>query len=453
MIILALPFRNRKKLISQYKKYNSQFPWLEYRVDFNADLESLPTEIINNRSIITIRDKSENGKHSISFKKKIEYYKDCIKKSDCLVDLELNLYNNYEVPENNLILSYHNFNSSLDLNYLESIVNKSNSIPSKFLKIAVPINSYCDLNEIKKNIALSNKPVIFAGLGELSRQSRILYKHLGATGTFVGLNNDKVFEDQLSVSEACQYNLASITNKTKVTGIIGGKQIYESLGLKLYNEFFQKRNLNAVYIPFHVKDFRDFWKWSLTCKEYIVGYSITMPHKKEVSNLLNNKTFITNLYISTDNQVFNTDLIAFEKSISHLKPQENSKILILGTGSTAETALMAFKEFKHVHISGRNFSSGKLLAKKYGRSFVDLSNLSTLKFKILVNCTPLGMASENPLLIFNISCPQQVIDLPYCSVTTPLIEKCINKNIQYVDGKMFWLWQAEYQIDEFSKWL
>ncbi len=49
--------------------------------------------------------------------------------------------------------------------------------------------------------------------------------------------------------------------------------------------------------------------------------------------------------------------------------------------------------------------------------------------------------------------PNKVIDLPYGGKKTPLIQNCVKNNIPFVDGKLFWSWQAEKQLKEFLKYI
>ena len=44
---------------------------------------------------------------------------------------------------------------------------------------------------------------------------------------------------------------------------------------------------------------------------------------------------------------------------------------------------------------------------------------------------------------------EKIIDLPYKEKNTLLIKHCIENEIDYVDGKMFWKWQAKSQLKKF----
>ncbi len=429
MIILSIPF-----LDENFVKNQPSHEWREYRLDYNENYRDFPTELIDEKTIITIRDPKEGGKFYHA--NKIEYYQKNIEKYDCLVDCEIELSNDFsQINPNNLILSCHSFNNKIDFGKLKKIIEKSNKIPAKFLKISLKIENYSDFTKLTEIFQKSNKPIIFAGMGKIGKISRILHKHFGAIGTFIGIENQQTASGQLTVAEAKIYNLSTILQNTKIGGIIGGKQVKESLGINFYNHYFQQHKIDAVYLPFIVENLTDFLNWQSMLNCY--GFSITMPFKTE---------FIEkpiNLFLPDSKQYFNTDALAFTKCIKYLKINNNAKILIYGSGGTAETALLVFQN--QVYLAGRNSMKIKKLAEKYSCKVA----VPNQKFDVIINCTPLGMNGENLLKETNLQMPKKIIDLPYSRKKTPVIQKCEEEKTKFVDGKMFWKWQAEKQLEKF----
>jgi len=153
MIILSFPYLNNDFIIQTAKKYPNY--WKEFRLDYSKDFQLIPSEIIDEKAILTIRSKNEGGKHKVDIPEKIKFYKEMISKTNCLCDLEINEIkdNNFSsIPQNNLILSYHDFADKIDFIKLEEIVTRSNSLASKFLKIAINISKYSDLIKISELI-------------------------------------------------------------------------------------------------------------------------------------------------------------------------------------------------------------------------------------------------------------------------------------------------------------
>ncbi len=460
MIILSLPYLN-DDFIQEYSK-NKLYKWKEFRLDYSENYNKFTTEYINENTIITIRDISEGGKNRTTFEEKIFYYNNIIAKFNCLVDCEIALYKIPVIPSSNLILSYHDFNAKINYKKIKYIINLSNSIPSKFLKIAISINNYSDLIRLKLFISYSNKPVLLAGMGTLGKLTRVLYHFFGSEGTYVGLKNFQTANKQLSTSEAELYGLKKINKNTKLGGLIGTEQVFESLGLTFYNKHFKENKLDAVYLPFIVNNFKDFWLWYnwMLMNYMFYGFSVTMPYKKRVElkirNSFNNKqieeqTTPVNLYLPFKKESYNTDVIAFKKAVQYLNITANDSILIFGSGGSAESALIALNNFKNLVISSRNKIKGNKLAKKYSIKFI--TKIQYKNFNVFINCTPLGLKSEDVFKITMLKLPNKVIDLPYGGKKTPLIQNCVKNNIPFVDGKLFWRWQAEKQLKEFLKYI
>jgi 3-dehydroquinate dehydratase type I len=451
MLILSIPYLNNAFLADQVKRTGLE--WIEYRLDYNSEYKKFPEKYINLKSIITIRDVSEGGARQINRKEKTEFYKNVIDKFDCLVDYEISQYKDQDILTPNLILSYHDFSEEINIQKLEKAVETSNSKAAKYLKIAVNISSYNELNFIKKIIKKSNKPVIFAAMGKLGKTGRILHKHLGSAGTFVGLKHHTTADSQLTDDEAATLQLKDINEKTSLGGIVGGEQVWQSLGLKFYNTIFKKRNHNAVYLPFFTDNLSDFISWfnSTDFKDRFYGFSVTMPFKKEITKLLDPQDLINhpvNLFLPKSMRTFNSDVEAFLKCIHYLNIKTKNKVLILGSGATAESALMALAGYS-ICITSRKEHKGKELAVKYSREFIPINEIDQHDFVILINCTPLGMNNEDVLTKLRIKLPKKIIDLPYKEKNTLLIKHCIENEINYVDGKMFWKWQAESQLKKF----
>ena len=448
MIILSIPYLNNDYIIQKEGEYPNY--WKEFRLDYSKDFRVFPQEIINEKTILTIRSTKEGGKHKIDITEKIEYYKKMISDKNCICDLEINKIANqdtFSIPENNLILSYHDFSEIIDFTKLKEIVKRSNLFPSKFLKIAVNIQKYLDLIRLSQIISESNKPVIFAGMGKLGKISRILFRHLGAGATFIGLADNPTADGQLTPEEAKFFSLDSISKKTQIGGIIGGEHVEHSLGIKYYNDLFTKEKLDAVYLPLATDDIDDLWNWINKADIDFYGFSITMPFKKLIG--AKKQLSAVNLFLPKTNEMLNTDLIAFQETVEILKIKKADTILIIGSGATAEIALKAFQTFDNITISARNEISGKKLVKENNREFFQLKLLTNRKYDLIINCTPIGTKNEDLIKMFNLELPKKVIELPYIQKNTLLINRCIENEIDHIDGKRFWILQAKVQQQKF----
>nr|HPR18735.1 hypothetical protein [Candidatus Cloacimonadota bacterium] len=280
-----------------------------------------------------------------------------------------------------------------------------------------------------------------AGMGCCGKISRLLHKHLGAAGTFVGLAANPTASGQLTAADVEMYHLQSINSNAKIGGIIGGEQIEQSLGLPFYNDYFHRHRLDAFYLPFTINSPDDFRCWLEGCSfhDKFYGFSITMPFKQKFSK--DGKS--DNLYLPQNQRFLNTDADAFQTALEFLHTTKSDRILIFGNGGSAHTALEALDDFENVFIYARKALNLQ--------NFISLTEAKQQSFDLLINCTPVGMNEEDFLTETGIYNFRKVIDLPYCEDDTKLVTYCKEKNLPFIDGKQFWQWQAERQLIEFEK--
>ncbi len=75
------------------------------------------------------------------------------------------------------------------------------------------------------------------------------------------------------------YRADQLDRKTRIYGVIG-YPIGHSLSPHLHNAGFQLRQMNCVYVPFPVRDLKDFLRVARELD--VAGFSVTIPHKQEI---------------------------------------------------------------------------------------------------------------------------------------------------------------------------
>ena len=453
----------------------------EFRLDYNqhCKLPNVSSGVeLNRRSILTIRELNEGGVYRLEPQKKIAIYRDCIEKYDCYVDCELSFWKEHQpdLKRQNLILSVHltagsspnkhQVSSVERMVKIEELLKEFEDFDAKYLKIVSNIENYSDLDTISRLIENIGRPVIYQGTGLLGKLSRILYKSLGSCATYYGVAGFKTSPDQLCLKGASYWQPKDITAETLIGGIIGGKQVYSSLGHEYYNTYFQERKINAVYLPFPVKDLESFWAWirKNPFRWNFYGFSVTMPHKKKVSRFFGGGERPLNFVVSKtkvadqspsylDWQAYNTDKIAFQKGLAFMQLLHSEPVCILGTGGTAETVLSILEHPERVFLYGRNRARGECLAALYGCTFVDQGGGFCRTYNLVINCTPIGSNGEDLDDFFPNVRAEKIIDLPYREgdLDTVIIAKAKKNSLRFVDGKTFWKWQADKQKELIEK--
>jgi 3-dehydroquinate dehydratase type I len=449
MIIRSIPFLNRT-FVQEHGQSEPGW-WREFRLDYSPEPLKFPFELVDEHTILTLRDPAEGGMHRITFDAKMRLYLHAIQQSNCLVDCELMQYPDDMLPADNLILSYHESDTTVNFKKLEYVIFLSNKLQAKYLKLALPITHYADLIKLPYFVAQSNKPTLVVGMGPLGKVARLLFPFLRSVGTYVGLPGHETAHGQLTTSEARHFHLQSYSTHTAIGGIIGGAQVAHSLGIPHYNALFARDKLDAIYAPFPVSDFNDFLYWLRWMESYhcIYGFSCTMPYKHRLAYVSATPSRVANLLIVPQNRTYNTDSDAFSQAFSALDAGEDETILVYGSGGVAETALLSCRHFMHIYISARNPLRLNSLCQNYHCTPLTQQELAHRQFDILINCTPVGIQDENLLTLLHIHHPKKIIDVPYTEKATPLVRWARSNGVPVVDGQTFWRWQAQRQEELF----
>jgi len=501
---------------SEIRHYS--YDLLELRLDYSENPLVFPTRLesflsIDSTTIVTIRDLSEGGVKSIPFEQKLASYLELIKRTNCLVDCEFELFikHNPPIPHENLILSKHFSEECSNLSETVSeTIDKANKFNVRYLKLIIPVETYQQMQNFSNWKKASKTPLIILGSGLLGKLSRILWKLNGSVGTYLALENFKTSPDQLTFEEYELYGCELLDERTILGGIIGDKHVYNSLGLLYYNRKLRRIDSRIAYLPFPVKDLQDFVSWLRYMNQQIIfyGFSVTMPFKSlfsqyfftteqksdhhlssgqehpsksdsyqqqkikqssQTSDILTSlaqtndlTSKIANLFsvkVDTNHQLedilpeqfLNTDLDAFRESIKILNVDKDDLILVFGAGATACTFLREFTNFANLKISSRNEEKGIALAKLCKIRYLSLKEIADVTFDLVVNCTPLGMVGEDFFSVTGITMPKKFLDLTYTKQKTKAINRCIEKKIPCVDGQKFWLLQARRQEEMFRR--
>ena len=241
---------------------------------------------------------------------------------------------------------------------------------------------------------------------------------------------------------------------TKILGLIGST-IQGSHSYKLHNHTIKQMGFNAVYLPLQSNQ-RD-WN-SIFELDNFVGANVTMPYKEDLllrmDTLTNRANHIgaINTIHKKDGQLIgdNTDATGFLSALEQ-KPIDWLKrpIYILGAGGAAKAICYALNSVgvHTIHVWNRNT---KRLQNLNGlvSQVLSWNGVSTLpNDAIIIQCTPLGQAGEDPLKNHELHPNQIVLDLIY--KPTPLITRMQNIGGTAIDGMGMLIHQAAHS---FARW-
>jgi len=417
----------------------------ELRLDLrNYSKFKIPKFFYHNPSIITLRDLCEGGRYSGAIDQKLDFFVKLLEETNFYIDVELtHLPSLLKKLKNKVLLrrtiiSVHD-PSTFDLSNVKNIIQfvGSSLAPSVseyiencfFLKLALRIDTFSQLHAVTELLSTLKMPYTLISSGKLSLISRILYQHLGSVATYYGRQGALTAQNQITQHDVQMFNLVHIDAEARIGGVVGGSQVKNSLGLDFYNTYFRLHRKNAVYLPFAIEDCADFIEFIKKTSLPLLGFSITMPFKEEITKHIQTADPMINLWLPRTGQTFNTDANALIEAFKLLNITLQTHILLLGNGAMARLV-------RQLLPNNRFLGDGQ-------------DNTKFTADVCLINATPLGHRGEDVLVHYQLPPFNKVIDLPYTNSDTKLIAYCKKHNIIYIDGKTFWKMQAKVQLQLF----
>jgi 3-dehydroquinate dehydratase/shikimate dehydrogenase len=143
------------------------------------------------------------------------------------------------------------------------------------------------------------------------------------------------------------YRANRISRRTHVYGVIGNP-IGHSLSPQLQNAGFEARRIDAVYLPFLVRDLKDFCNSILPLR--MKGFSVTLPHKEtilryldECDELAASIGAVNTVTVRPNGKLigYNTDYVGVLRALERRMPLRGSRVLIFGAGGVARAVALA----------------------------------------------------------------------------------------------------------------
>jgi len=329
------------------------------------------------------------------------------------------------------------------------------------IKIAAACHNLADARRLLA-LAHGRRNLVVVPMGEQVLAARILALREGSALTYASVA-EATGPGQLSLDALRRvYRLGPgqgrarkpLTRRTRVYGVIGDP-IGHSLSPLLHNAAFAAADIDAVYLPFHVRDLRDFL--SSVDPFGIAGFSVTLPHKESILRHLDECDPLA-ADVGAVNTVavragclygYNTDYVGVLRSIERRVPLASSRVLLFGAGGSARAAAFALvRAGAAVAVCARRPARARALAKAVGGEVVDRRALRSESFDAIVNCTPVGMypGGGSPLKASELNC-RVVMDLIYRPQKTDLLRLAERRGIATISGVEMFLLQGAAQFE------
>jgi 3-dehydroquinate dehydratase/shikimate dehydrogenase len=357
------------------------------------------------------------------------------------------------LPEGDVIVSYHNFEETPNLEAILKILQMKHPKP-KFYKIATMARSIVD--SLRMLEFLQRHPgIIGLCMGDLGAVTRICAPIFQVPMMYAPLvEEDKNAPGQLLVDQLCEiYQFRALNTETKIYGLIGDP-VFRSIGHLFHNDAFRKAEKNAVYLKMVVKsdELDEFFR--LAKKLPFAGLSVTAPLKEAVLEYVDvlhpeaKAIGAVNTLTFKDGKVYGTNTDG-DAAVDVLGNVKNKTVVVLGAGGSARAiGFVAKKRGAKVVIVNRTSSKAEVLARDLGCQW----SSKIPSYDILVNAT----TSPMPVLAEDIQEGKQVMDIALYE--TEFLKAARKKNCSCLDGFPMYFQQAFAQqamwgLEESHKWL
>lgn len=269
-----------------------------------------------------------------------------------------------------------------------------------------------------------------------------------------------------------------VDGKTNILGVIGDP-IEHTFSPAMQNAGLNALALNYIYLPFHVRP-QNLENAILGAKALgIRGLNVTIPHKQEVINFLDDIDSIAKMIgaVNTidfsygeDGSViakgYNTDAYGAVRAIEEKTSLNDKKVTITGAGgaSRAVAFQIANSGIRELSILNRNYNKAKNLAddlKNNLKEFdidiiINAYELDELKREIsesdvLVDTSPLGMypnINQKPIASSDMLHEDLVVnDIVYTPMETSLIKEAKKAGCEVVYGYKMLLYQGVRSLE------
>lgn len=425
-------------------------------------------------AILTYRPEQQGGKQKLDNKARLKFWLFERPLADSFQDMEFDLARNLKLFEvgralnwNKVICSHHDFNGMpADLDRLYTGMANT---PAGILKIAVYATDAIDclpIFNLLERARTGGREMIAIAMGSAGIMTRILGPSRGAFLTYASHEDESATAPgQLTASELREvYRLEKIGQQTEIFGVIG-LPVSHSLSPRIHNAAFEATKMNAVYIPFEVRDLPAFIQRMVHPRTREIewkmrGLSVTAPHKSAVMDHLDwiesaaKEIGAVNTVLIDESGLsgYNTDQIGFISPLGErLGDLRALRCAVIGTGGAASAAVWALgNKGAHVTVFGRVPERAASVAKRFGSESSGLEAARFDGFDVVVNATPLGTAgqfqSASPVVAGHLSGARLAYDLVYNPTETQFLREARAAGCQTLGGMAMFVAQAEEQF-------
>jgi 3-dehydroquinate dehydratase/shikimate dehydrogenase len=441
----------------------SEVAWLEVRADLVGDLAPEPLRArFSGKLLYTLRSRSEGGAWEGSAERRKRRLLDAAERYD-LVDLEAarDLAPDVlkAIPPEKRVISWHG--PAADLAGLKGTFEKMSAADALLYKmVPTATQSGEEVPPLLLLDSLKRRDVAAFAVGPVGAWTRLVAPRLGAPVIYGAMGDVPGAPGQITLRRLREdFGLPALPPVERIFGVVGNP-VAHSLSPRLHNTAYRALGLPALYLPFHVESFGDFWLEVVEEGVFdqigmpLSGLSVTTPHKEAalaVAAAASPRAELigaANTLVSNDGvwEAESTDpegvVLPLQARGIHLSERRGVVVGAGGAGRAAAEGLMVAGA--QVTVANRDPERGQRAADLLKLPFVPLGELQPSAFDIIVNATSLGRAENDPLP-FSLDGVQPgtvVVDLVYRAEPTPLLCAAAERGLATIDGREVLVYQA-----------
>jgi len=429
--------------------------WLEVRSDLVGDLDpDWLRSRFRGRLLYSLRSRAEGGNFDGSPGQRHDRLRrasrsydliDIEGDRDCLPDLLDAL------PVEKRLISWHGPASRLS--ELESRFAQLSTVPASLYKLVTKAaNGNDELAPLALLSKLGRSDTIAYANGPLGFWTRLVAPYLGAPIVSGLVSNGPAVPTEPTINKLIEdYGLPTLMPVEGIYGIVGSP-VFHSLSPRLHNAAYRSMNYPALFVPFHVESFSEFWHEVVeggaleSLGMPIKGLTVASPNKEAA--LLMTRTVSpmaqraesANILVRSNGswKADTTDPeVVFMAHQEHGVQMQQKRAAVIGCGGAGRAIAAALAQSgAGVTLVNRGAERGTYAAQLLSLPYLPLLEFSAAGYDIVVNATPVGRDDgEAPFKIETLGEDAAIIDLVYGSAPTPLIASARELEHVAIDGR------------------
>lgn len=440
--------------------------YLEVRSDLVGDLDpDWLRDHFPGRLLYTLRSLAEGGQFSDSDGHRHERLGRAARAYD-LVELEGDRDFSpgllFDIPAEKRLVSWHG--PAAGLTDLEARFDRLSAIPAGFYKLVTRAAKGGDeLAPLALLRSLGRADVVAYSTGLLGFWSRLIAPRLGAPLIFGLVPDGPADAAEPTVNKLIEdYGLPELAPLEGLYGIVGSP-VFHSLSPRLHNAAYRETNFPALFVPFQVESFGEFWQEVVeggvldSLNMPIKGLTVASPHKEAallaagtvspMARRAESANIIVRNNGSWKADTTDPEVVFMAHRVRGVQ-MRHKRAAVIGCGGAGRAIAAALAESNAgVTLVNRGAERGHYAAQLLDLPYIPLPGFSAEGYDIMVNATPVGRDDgEAPFEVATLGDDAVVIDLVYGSLPTPLVAGTAGRARTAIDGREVLLAQVLRQF-------